>query len=493
MKIKYQIPKPNDTGQFNQTSFLLECADSKKGLFPSLWVKGFTDITPRKKKILHINKQKRYKASALNQFGEKLIRTQKLGIGSTRHMKDDPILTSLSKSISKVLLPPNDTTTNFLNRITFKYIDGDVSILYSRRNKQYFVDLVRMNKKDACVVLAKILLRGGMARSKEIMDEYVDRCVDFPPNILHVIENRTPFTYYYKVPGQSNAPTKIECLINTKLINAKECALEISEGIWGFMPIKDMNTFVNATRLGSRKSERFTDITPYDLWHELFTNAIEDKESAKKSNVIFAGTRFEKETDKMYYVDAQPTLSQYKLMIEWLKQNRTSGMVEDRATELLGNLANEYENIEFIQFRNPSQRALLVSGKCADWIIADEGRGMKLAHQNVNTYKITGRQSPSLNTGDGGWRGYSLSGSICIDNLHNNSSIGDQLSARAMVLMNDKAARDMIYTLRRYITDDEFDGTKKPIRVDRSKVVRWTKAASDTYKKRLNDAKALKK
>tara|TARA_B100000029_G_scaffold460302_1_gene491186 strand:- start:2879 stop:4300 length:1422 start_codon:yes stop_codon:yes gene_type:complete len=473
MKIKYQIPKPNDTGQFNQTSFLLECADSKKGLFPSLWI--------------NYGKEKRYRASALNQFGEKLIRTEKLGIGHTRNMKDDPILTSLSKSISKVLMPPNDTTTNFLNRITFKYIDGDVSILYSRRNKQYFVDLVRMNKKDACVVLAKILLRGGMARSKEIMDEYVDRCVDFPPNILHVIENRTPFTYYYKVPGQSNAPTKIECLINTKLISEKECALEISEGIWGFMPIKDMNTFVNATRLGSRKSERFTDITPYDLWHELFTNAIEDKESAKKSNVIFAGTRFEKETDKMYYVDAQPTLSQYKLMIEWLKQNRTSGMVEDRATELLGNLANEYENIEFIQFRNPTQRALLVSGKCADWIIADEGRGMKLAHQNVNTYKITGNSKSS------GWNGYSLSGSICIDNLHNNSSIGDQLSARAMVLMNDKAARDMIYTLRRYITDEEFDGTKKPIRVDRSKVVRWTRAASDAYKQSKIDAKALEK
>ena len=459
MKIKYRIPKPNDTGQFTTTSFLLECADDRKKIFPALW-------NPRNGK-----------AQNLNQFGEKLISTEKLGIGRTRNMKEDPILSSLTQSVNKVLMPPNNTTTNFLNRLSFKYIDGDVSVLYSRRNKQYFVDMVKMNKKDACLVISKILLRGSLARSKEIMDDYVDRCVDFPPNILHVIENRTPFTYWYVVPGSTTAPEKIECLINTKLINAKEVALEISEGIWGFMSINDMNVFVNASRLGSRKSERFTDITPYDLWHSLFTNAIEDKTTAKTSNVIFAGTRFERKTELEYFVDAQPTLSQYKLMIEWLRQNRTSGMVEDRATELLGNLANEYENIEFIQFRNPKQRALFVRGKCADWIIADEGRGMKVSHQNVNTYRVQGAAGTDRLT----YLGHRLDGPICIDNLHNNSSIGDQLSARAMVLMNDKVARSMIYTLKRYITNEEFNGTVDIPRLDKSKLKRWSKQEADEY------------
>jgi|TARA_R110000824_G_scaffold35603_5_gene111439 hypothetical protein len=456
MKIKYRIPKPNDTGRYTTTSFLLECSDSKKPMFPALW-------SGKGKKTL-----------GLNQFGEKLISTEKLGIGRTRNMKDDPVLTSLSQSVNKVLMPPSDTTTNFLNRLSFRYIDGDVSVLYSRRNKQYFVDMVRMNKKDATIVLSKILLRGSLARSKEIMDDYVDRCVEFPPNILHVIENRTPFTYWYAVPGSTIRPEKIECLINTKLISSKDCALEISEGIWGFMPINDMNIFVNASRLGSRKSDRFTDISPYDLWHELFKNGIEDKKTAKTTNIVFAGTRFEKKTEKEYFVEAQPSLSQYKLMIEWLKQNRTSGMVEDRATELLGNLANEYENIEFIQFKNPTQRALFVRGKCCDWVIADEGRGMKVSHQNVNTYRVS-----SVN--EEGWMGHTLNGPICIDNLHNNSSIGDQLSARAMVLMNDKVARSMIYTLKRYITDEEFAGTATATRLDTTKLKRWSKEESDEY------------
>ena len=473
MKIKYRIPKPNDTGKFSTTSFLLECTDSKKKLFPALW------------------NSRTGRPTALNKYGEQLISTEKLGIGATRHMKEDPVLTSLRKSINKVLMPPHDTSTNFLNRISFKYIDGEVSILYSRRNKQYFVDMVRMNKTDACLVIAKILLRGALARSKEIMDDYVDRCVDFPPNILHVIENRTPFKYGYAVPGDTRPPQMIECLINTKLISEKECALEISEGIWGFMPIKDMNTFVNATRLGSRKSERFTDISAYDLWHELFSNAIEDKSKAETSSLMFAGTRFERDTDKIYYVEAQPTLTQYKLMIEWLKQNRTSGMVEDRATELLGNLANEYENIEFVQFMNPSQRALFVRGKCADWVIADEGRGMKVSHQNVNTYRI--QEKADKDSSRRTWRGHAMQGPICIDNLHNNSSIGDQLSARAMVLMNDKVARNMIYTLKSYITESEFEGKDKAPRLDKNTLIRWSREKSDAWKKRKEEAKALKK
>ena len=77
--------------------------------------------------------------------------------------------------------------------------------------------------------------------------------------------------------------------------------------------------------------------------------------------------------------------------------------------------------------------ALFVRGIHADWMIADANKGWKQGHQNVNTYY---------------WDGRKWTGPICIDNLHHNSSIGDQLSSRAMMLMNDKGAGEMIYTLR---------------------------------------------
>ena len=47
--------------------------------------------------------------------------------------------------------------------------------------------------------------------------------------------------------------------------------------------------------------------------------------------------------------------------------------------------------------------------------------------------------------------------------------------------MNDKVARSMIYTLKRYITDEEFAGTATATRLDTTKLKRWSKEESDEY------------
>ena len=44
-----------------------------------------------------------------------------------------------------------------------------------------------------------------------------------------------------------------------------------------------------------------------------------------------------------------------------------------------------------------------------------------------------------------------VSSRICIDNLHNNSSVGDQISARALLLMNDEGAGPMVHTIRHHV------------------------------------------
>ena len=56
---------------------------------------------------------------------------------------------------------------------------------------------------------------------------------------------------------------------------------------------------------------------------------------------------------------------------------------------------------------------------------------------------------------------YETKGPVCIDNIHNNSSIGDQIMSRALALMNDKAAVDAIHTLKSNIPSE-------PYRVDRT-------------------------
>ena len=46
-----------------------------------------------------------------------------------------------------------------------------------------------------------------------------------------------------------------------------------------------------------------------------------------------------------------------------------------------------------------------------------------------------------------------LKGPICIDNIHSNSSLGDQFASRALALLNDKLTVKLIYTIDRYIPD----------------------------------------
>ena len=47
--------------------------------------------------------------------------------------------------------------------------------------------------------------------------------------------------------------------------------------------------------------------------------------------------------------------------------------------------------------------------------------------------------------------GGQLIGPICIDNIHRNSSKGDQFAARAMALLNDKMTVSMVNTIKSYI------------------------------------------
>ena len=50
------------------------------------------------------------------------------------------------------------------------------------------------------------------------------------------------------------------------------------------------------------------------------------------------------------------------------------------------------------------------------------------------------------------------SGSICIDNIHSNSSLGDQFAARALALLNDSITVKLVHTIKRHIDEDVLSG-----------------------------------
>ena len=407
MKVKFLIPTMDDSTEIHSTSFLMRHTIPKH--------------------------RKAYDRHRINRIGEYRVHVQKPNISSRSSKKLDPMTDAIAGVVAREILPSvpshrsnrrrygtvydNSDWEKYTLFITFKRKNGD-SMLWIQKNKNGFsLNSERMSKTDVCTALAKILYKSCFTQDAEVLDDYIDKCTKFPANITYVLENRTPYNFY-------DFGNKVDVRINTKLISDTHAALEISEGIWGKISIVDLNRFVNTFANNSSRSKKWYRIAPSNLWEALMGEA--------------------------------PTNSQKTLMIEWLKQNRTSKMVEQRARELLYDLEREYDNMLVVSHEN--YMALFVRGEQADWIIADAERGMKRHHQKVNTYFWAGDEH--------GWQG-----PICIDNIHSNSSIGDQLAARGLMLRNDTNAAHMIYTLRG--TPPIKEQWNGKYRFDMTKLVRW--------------------
>jgi len=260
----------------------------------------------------------------------------------------------------------------------------------------------------------------------------------FPHNVLYALENRTPYHFLDEF-------RKTDVVINTKLISDKECVLEISDSTWGVMSTKELSTFIDYYKFGKKRSKKWNIRVDNEfLWTEL--------------------------------MGSPPTRTELEKMKQWLLQHRTSNIIEDRATKLLFDIAAETPQLDFVQFKNPKNKALFVHGKYSDWVITYTGDGMKRGNQDVNTHQIVGFSQEK-----GNWHGMKLSGSICIDNVSKGASIGDQLTARALALINEDIAAHHLYTIKPLITEDLRNGVKVMPRLDRSKLNAWSQRKCDEY------------
>jgi len=115
------------------------------------------------------------------------------------------------------------------------------------------------------------------------------------------------------------------------------------------------------------------------------------------------------------------------------------------------------------------RKSMLVNGQLADWVIIPQRRTSN-KHQSVEVYSISGvspHRTHKVAMGQ-----YKLNGPICIDNIHGNSSIGDQIVSRALALLNDQAAVNAIHTLRSNLPP-------KVIRVDKEWIDRCNNEISE--------------
>ena len=403
MKIKILIPTPDDRRETISSSFLYRSTRQKK------YTMGSYDLQSRR----------------MNNFGEHVITIPRPEINNRRTKKGhDPILEAMKTRISNTFMSPrrgySEYDDDWLSWFGWKYDGETVLVSLSKVNGQFLLNNVKKNKEDCASALSKIIMYGTTNRSADRLRDYITKNVNYSQNIIYALENRTPYWFFKE--GQ-----KIECRINMQLIDENEIALEISDGVWGSMKVKDANIFMNSYRSSSTRSKKWANLSPKKLFKAV--------------------------------MNREPSDSELKLMVAWLMQNRTSKMVEDRATVLLKEMTDKYDDMFLLNAGKAREHlgiaasdnydyAVLVRGKLGDWIIYKNENSSRF--QRVSAVFVKGFKK--------------YDGPFCIDNLHDNSSIGDQIASRAMILKNDKQAKTMIHTLARveptnYRVSDRVEGT----------------------------------
>jgi hypothetical protein len=174
----------------------------------------------------------------------------------------------------------------------------------------------------------------------------------------------------------------------------------------------------------------------------------------------------------------KPSDSQAKLMIEFLKQNRTQDIVESRAVELMNSLEVKYPNRIKILERTRNDvdyKIMLVRGKLSDWIIINHGhrhtdtqkvKVYAFIHNSLHEMEQKASEGSTRRTRSSGGisipsLGGFLRGPICIDNMHRNSSLGDQYASRALALLNDNVTVTLVYTIDKYLPKWVLNGEKE--------------------------------
>ena len=425
MKMKLIVPTPDDRrDKYHSASFLVR-------------------YSPQ---IGDFQRKRMYRY--MNERGEVQINVSHIGLSNDKN-EADPMLTQVKNAISRFFFPrnrmnqrafihaPNDTVHNTTTMMfTRKYEDGPFTFIMQINfgsTTSFSINGKRYPKDTAHTMMGKVMLKMCFATSASSMYGYLNMLMDVPPRVVHALENRTVYKFY--VDGR-----RTEVRLNTKRISDKECALEISDSLWLPISNKDLDSFIKYHREGNQRNKKWN-IAPINLIRMLNPDA--------------------------YSKMAQSTEN---VMIAFLLQNRTQKLVEDRAQKLLAEMEAKFPTRlttykERVVYQEADATAMLVSGNLADYFIVPN-QGSSRGHQNVSVYVVHGP-----NTTDDRWvedkgftrEDYATRGPVCIDNIHNNSSIGDQIMSRALALMNDEAAVNAIHTLKTNLPPE-------PYRVDKTRL-----------------------
>lgn len=277
----------------------------------------------------------------------------------------------------------------------------DCPISLIRKGSKY-----RINGKSESIatisnVLSRVLFKSCFTDDNGELMRTLFSALSLSEDIKYVLENRVPYHFF-------NDFVKEEVRLNVAQIGDKEFALEIGDGVWGNMSMKDLQSFCGYY-IHNRQNSKFKRMGLKRLYQTI--------------------------------VGSEPLESDIKRMKAFLMQNRTQDLVESRARQLLSDMVNKHPTrIKMIWDDDGEPQTMYVIGNEYDWKL--ENSQYKSDIQMVSTFVY----QPSNEDKQWGW-----TGPICIDNMARGSSLGDQFATRALAVLNDNMTVARVNTIKGYL------------------------------------------
>ena len=328
----------------------------------------------------------------------------------------DPLHSALKDMFKKILKQPRVNRWGYTHKVNYfgeEDFNGvfwikECPIALSRVNNRYRINGKAESMETIANAFARVAFKSCFTDDNSKLMQTLFSSLELSEDIKYVLENRVPYHYFRDFEKQ-------EVRLNVAQIGDKEFAIEIGDGVWGNISMKDLQSFCNYYIHG-KKNSKFRRMGLRRLYEAL--------------------------------VGREPLDSDIKVMREFLAQNRTEDLIENRAKELLRDITRQYpDRIKLFEDENNEPETMYIAGNEYDWKLSNSK--YKSDIQMVSTFV---RQKRDIIVDDETTKEeWYWSGPICIDNMARGSSLGDQFATRAFALLNDNMTVARVNTIQGYL------------------------------------------
>ena len=356
------------------------------------------------------------------QYYETYVKSDLLRYGHSKTVSGDrsakdPLHTALKNMFKEILKQPRVNRWGYTNKTNYfgeedftgVFWVKECPIALSRTNGKFRLNGKAESMDTIANAFARVAFKSCFTDDNSQLMQTLFSSLSLSEDIKYVLENRVPYHYFRDFEKQ-------DVRLNVAQIGDKEFAIEIGDGVWGNISMKDLQSFCNYYIHG-KKNSKFRRMGLKRLYEAL--------------------------------VGREPLDSDIKVMKEFLAQNRTEDLIENRAKELLRDITRQYpERIKLFEDENNEPETMYIAGNEYDWKLTNSR--YKSDIQMVSTF-VRQKKTDYDDEGNIAEEEWYWAGPICIDNMARGSSLGDQFATRAFALLNDNMTVARVNTIQGYL------------------------------------------